>query len=163
MGQWESLLPFSSFFTLLISSSSMYMLFWCSGSVSEKVLPLNYLESEGFWRILHLAIIIVSLLLTVFVWLDDFIGLSYNGLCGITLTRKPRLNIALPSLSLVFAVFFTILGIFTYFYFQKHIPKSEGFQRRKYSESKIIGMYVVVFSLVLILTTAFSLVTNINC
>ena len=107
--------------------------------------------------------ILLSILLTVFLWLDDFIGLNYDGLCGMSLTRRPRLNIALPSLSLGFALFFTILGIFTYFYFRKHLPKSESFQRRKYNESKIIGMYVVGFSVYLILIAIFALIININC
>ena len=64
---------------------------------------------------------------------------------------------------LAFAILFSILGIFTYFYFQKHMPSAEGFQRRKYNDSKIIGMYVFGFSLYNSLLGIFGIITSINC
>ena len=60
-------------------------------------------------------------------------GLNYDGLCGLSLARKPDWNIALPVVVLVLALSFSILGGFTYFYFHKHIPKTDGFQRRKFN------------------------------
>lgn len=60
-------------------------------------------------------------------------GLNFDGICGIALSRKSDWSIIFPSLILVLGLVFAILGGFTYYYFHKHIPKAEGFQKKKYN------------------------------
>lgn len=96
-------------------------------------------------------------------WIEDFISVDYDGLCGLTVTDQPTEDIIYPSLSLLEAIVFGIMGSFTYYYFHKHMPNAEGFQRKKFNDSKIIGMYAVGFSIYLALKGSFSLVSAINC
>ena len=69
----------------------------------------------------------------------------------------------MPVFILIVAIIFSFIGGFTYFYFRKHMPNSESFQRRKYNESQIIGMYVVGFSLYTTLIGVLTLIIDINC
>ena len=96
-------------------------------------------------------------------WLENDMSLTYEGLCGLTLTDDPNWNIIYPCISLVAAFAFGIIGAFTFYYFHKHMPNTEGFQRKKFNDSRIIGLYVVGFSTYLALLGVFNLIDDINC
>ena len=148
--------------TLYLLLFLLYVIFLFRFSLKKSKIYLIP-ESQTFWRVLHLGIILVSAAITGALWLEDFLGLNSTGLCGISLARKSRWNIVLPSTILAIALLFSLLGSFTYFYFHKHMPNTAGFQRKKFNESKIIGLYVVGFSLYITLIGVFGLITSINC
>ena len=136
---------------------------FCLDLASAKVTTTLNEESETFWNVIQASIVIISLLFTLVMWLENFISIDYDGLCGLTVTDNATEDIVYPCLSLVLALFFGIVGSFTYYYFHKHMPNTEGFQRKKFNDSKIIGMYVVGFSSYLALLGCFSLASGINC
>lgn len=71
---------------------------------------------------LHVFVIIISLVLNILFFIEDFVGLNFYGFCGFTSTRRLNFNYSLPSLELVASIIFLILGIFTFVYFKKHMP-----------------------------------------
>jgi hypothetical protein len=89
----------SSFFSLLhflyLIMFMFYTIFLFRFSLKKSKF-LYILESDAFWRILHAFVILISVLLTIFFYLEDFMGLNFYGLCGVTQTRKLDWNIILP-------------------------------------------------------------------
>lgn len=116
-----------------------------------------------FWGMLHAFVIVTSFGLTIFFYFEDFMGLNFYGLCGLTPTRRLSWNLTLPALEIMCSFVFIVLGIFTFVYFRKHMPGGERFRRRKVEEGKIIFMYVTGFSLFDIVMSTMSLLLDLNC
>lgn len=64
------------------------MLFSLLGIRSRKVSNRYYLETNAFWRLLHMFAFLVCLGFVTFLFLEDFIGLNLFGFCGITALFK---------------------------------------------------------------------------
>lgn len=112
---------------------------------------------------LHAFVITASFALTIFFYFEDFMGLNFYGLCGLTATRRLSWNLTLPIMEIICSLIFMVLGIFTFVYFRKHMPGGERFKRRKVEESKIIFMYVTGFSIFDIIMSTMSLLLDLNC
>lgn len=115
----------SSFFSLL---HFLYLIMFMFHTIFlfrfslKKSKSCYILESEAFWRILHAFVILISVLITIFLYLEDFMGLNFYGLCGVTQTRKVGWNIIFPIIEIIASIIFAFLGIFTFVYFRKHMP-----------------------------------------
>ncbi len=97
----------------------------------KKSISSIILESELFWNTLHVIVIMISLIITLFFFLINMMGLNFYGLCALTDVRNGNDNIGMPIFELVASFAFGMLGVYTYCYFRKHMPASENFRRRK--------------------------------
>ncbi len=50
----------------------------------KKVKKLTYLETENFWRLLHIMLFLLCALATVLFYFGGLIGLNLFGICGFT-------------------------------------------------------------------------------
>lgn len=144
--------------------SNVYVLYYFCVSFQPKKKQISiYIESEFFWNTLHGIVVMISIVITLFFFLMDMMGLNFYGLCSLTNVRITNNTIGLPIFQLVASFVFVILGIYTYLYFRKHMPEGENFKRRKQQQSRIILMYVVGFSIFLVLESTISLLLELNC
>jgi hypothetical protein len=94
----------------------------------KKSMYLGYfVESNKYWRIMHMCIILTCVALTAFLQVMNFVGPNIYGLCHFTTifnTSNPlspwTLIIAISYLCI--CIFFLSLGLFAYQYLARQLP-----------------------------------------
>lgn len=107
--------------------------------------------------------LLIALVGTAGLYFGDLLGLNIYGLCSVSFIRSPGISLVPIACMLVIVLVFMFVGLFSIRYFRRHMPNTVGLRSKKYKESRLLTIYIVGYSIFLIVLLVINILELHNC
>lgn len=114
-------------------------------------------------KFLHSSVFICCVGWIVYIYFEDRFGINLFGLCGDSNLRDNKIYWFDPVFNVSLTTIYLIIAFYTYFYFKKHMPVSDGLVKRIYHENQAISFFVIVETILIGLFDASMNIVYFNC